>query len=520
MRIVGALGALALVSLQVVSCAEANPSTTPSAEAATPEKTISVQVVQAKEGRMASTLSYTGDVKPRAQVALSAKGMGRIEELSVEVGATVTGGQVIGHIERSSLEAQLRQAEAAVAIARAKLAQMEAGTRAETITQAQGNLDAVREKYEAMLEGGRAETISQAEAVLRVAEGRLAQLEAGATKEQIQQAEAAVRAARNQLYAVQAQADAYLGTRGMPFTEEMKKAQAGASYEQVAIAEARLAELKAGATTEQIVQAQAAVDQARAALEIARKPFTTHDLKQAESAVIAAEQQLKLAERPFTANDFAMARAPIAQAEANVDFVKAQLADTNILSPMDGVVAEKHLSVGALASPQTSILTIISNDQEIALAFEEALAGQVSIGQPVSFSVAAYPTSTFTGTITSVAPTVDPRTRTFAVKVSASDDDGKLKAGMLARVRVNIGERTAAIVVPEQAVTKRGTENTVFTVVDGRARSRRVELGASDGKNVEVKSGLEAGAQIVVGSGTIEGSGNIRDGDAVVVEKQ
>ncbi|MCL5960623.1 MAG: efflux RND transporter periplasmic adaptor subunit [Chloroflexi bacterium] len=354
----------------------------------------------------------------------------------------------------------MQQAEAAVTVARAKLTQMKAGARAETVAQAEANL--------------------------RAAEARLAQAKAGPTPEQIEQAEAAVRAAKNQLYAVQAQADAYMGARGAVFTKEMKEAQSGAAYEQIKLAEARLAELKAGATPEQLAQAQAAVD--------------------------ATQAQLDLAKDPFTRNDFEIARASVAQAQANVDLVKSQLAETNLVAPIDGVVAEKHLSVGALASPQVPILTIISKDLEIALSIEEARGGQVSVGQPVSFTVAAYPNNAFAGTISSVAPAVDPRSRTFTVKVSAEDDEGKLKAGMFARVNINLDESQGVLIVPEQTVVKRGAENNVFVVADGKVHSRRVELGASDGKNVEVRSGLQVGDKVVVGNVAL------KDGDAVSVE--
>ncbi|MCL5960624.1 MAG: hypothetical protein M1358_15195 [Chloroflexi bacterium] len=75
-RLAGALSALLLLSLQVSGCAGGAPQKAQSAEVTSSEQVTSVQVVEVKQGRMASALSYSGDVKPKAQVSLSAKGMG------------------------------------------------------------------------------------------------------------------------------------------------------------------------------------------------------------------------------------------------------------------------------------------------------------------------------------------------------------------------------------------------------------------------------------------------------------
>lgn len=349
------------------------------------------EAAEATQEVTAASVTYTGDVKPKVQISLSTKTIGRIEELNVDVGSVVRAGEVIGHLDQALIRAQLGQAEAALAAAKAKLAQLE--------------------------DGPRPETVAQAEANLRAAQAKLAQLKAGPTPEQLEQAEIAVRVAKNQLYAVQAQADAYLGSKAVAFgqlvfTKEMKEAQAGTAYEQVKLAEARLAELKAGPTPEQLAQAQAAVDAAQAALDLAKNPFSKYDLD--------------------------AARAAVAQAQANVDTAKAQLAETNIIAPIDGIVTEKFLSVGALAAPQVPILNIISSELEVVLSVEEARAGQIKVGQPVSLTVAAYPNETFSGQVSSIGPAVDPRSRTFSVKVNVRDEGKKLKAGMFAKVTIDL----------------------------------------------------------------------------------
>ena len=393
-RTIALLASIMLLSIPIASCTSSTPQKPQGiqpASATSTQQDAPVKATDVKETQTASPITYTGDVKPKTQVSLSTKAIGRIEELKVDVGSSVHAGEVIGHLDQSTIEAQLNQAEAALAAAKAKQAQLEAGARDETVAQAEANL--------------------------RAAQARLAQLKAGPTKEQLAEAETAVTAAKNQLNAVQAQGDAYLGSKALLYgtviyTKDLKDAQAGVAYEQMKLAEERLAELKAGPTKEQLDQAQAAVN--------------------------AAQAQLDLAKNPFTKNDLDAAAAAVKQAQASVDLVKTQLADTNIVAPVDGIVSDKYLSVGALASPQVPILNIISSELEVALSVEEARAGQIQVGQPVSLTVAAYPDKSFSGTVSSIAPAIDPRTRTFVVKVSPKNGQGMLKAGMLAKVTINL----------------------------------------------------------------------------------
>ena len=496
-----------------VSCSNTSPTqVVKSEEGVSRSPVVKVTVVQ--RGTAGANLSYSGDVRPKDQVNVSAKGMGRIEKLTVDVGDEVRQGQVIGTLESETVNAQMRQAEASMMLAKARLAQMEAGSRVEQITQAEANLNSAQERLESMKSGGREAQVAQAQAAASAAEARLAQLKAGPTKEQLEQAEAGVRAARNQLYAVQAQADAYLGSR-LPsvFTKDMKDAQAGTAYEQVQMAEAKLAEIKAGPTKEQLDQAEAGVAQARAALDFVKNPYSDHDLSQADNAVTIANQQLKLAQSPFTNNDFEVARAQVAQAQAAVDLVKTQVADASITAPIAGTVAEKYLSVGALASPAVPIVAIVSRDLEVGISVEESRAGQIAAGMPTELTVSAYPGVSFVGQVVSVAPTIDPRSRTLTVKVKVKDEQNRLKAGMFAKVALSGDNRGNALVLPETAVSKRGGESYVFTFADGKVQMKQVELGATDGKNVEIISGLLEGTKVAVGNLLA-----LKDGDSVTVE--
>ncbi|MDP2953126.1 MAG: biotin/lipoyl-binding protein, partial [Chloroflexota bacterium] len=81
-----------------------------------------VRVATVTQGGAPASFSYTGDVRPQAQVSIAAKMPGRLQEVKVDVGDSVKKGDLLAVLEHSALDAQVKQAEAAVALARAKLA--------------------------------------------------------------------------------------------------------------------------------------------------------------------------------------------------------------------------------------------------------------------------------------------------------------------------------------------------------------------------------------------------------------
>ncbi|MCL5026180.1 MAG: efflux RND transporter periplasmic adaptor subunit [Chloroflexi bacterium] len=466
-----------------------------------------------KEASLGTTLSYSGDVKPKSQAAVTAKMVGRIEQINVDVGSEVKAGDVIAVLEHSTIDAQVNQAETALLVAKARLAQMEAGPRQETVAQAEANLDSMKQKLASGNAGPRTEAVAQAEANLRQAEAKLAQLQAGPTPEQIEVAKTNIRLAKNQLYSIQTQADAYrvaAGRGAPPFTEGMKEAQSGVGYEQVQLAEAQLAALMAKAQPEVIAQAQAGVEAARQQLNLVKNPLTEWDLAQLQDAVQVAEEQVKLARSPYTAQDLEVARAQVKQAQAAIDLANTQVADSVVTAPFDGVVSDRFLTAGSLAAPASPIVNLISSDLEISLSVEEARSGMLKVGQPATVQVGAYPGQNFEGTISSIAPTVDPKTRTLVAKISVKDDQKQLKAGMYARVNIAAGQKQTGLLVPKDSVVKRGERDVVFTVVDGKAKMLEVQVGPTDGTNVQLLKGINAGEMIIQSPGSA-----LQDGDVV-----
>ena len=188
--------------------------------------------------------------------------------------------------------------------------------------------------------------------------------------------------------------------RSKPLPAELADAQskadaAKASYDS---ALAKLEQTKKGATAQDLQQAEGSVAAAEAGLASAEARLkqikdgpTEEELKVIESTVTQAQQQYNLAASPYTKHDLAMAKAGVAQAQAVVDLAELALKESAVVSPVDGVVAEKFQSVGSLVSPQTPIVSLVSAGVELVLGVEEGQIGQVREGQKVEVSAAAYP---------------------------------------------------------------------------------------------------------------------------------
>ncbi|MBI4321852.1 MAG: HlyD family efflux transporter periplasmic adaptor subunit [Chloroflexi bacterium] len=478
---------------------------------------------------LADSVAATGPIAAATAVPLNFKNSGKVAEIDVNVGDQIKAGQVLAKLEPTDLQAQLRQAQANLAVAQAKLdgmlagpraeqvAQLQAnvdiakqklatirnGPRAEVVAQAQAALDSAREKLAAMESGPRPETVAQAQANLDAAKAKLDQLKSGPTKEQLDAAEAQVRLARNQLYSAQSNADAQIGSGRSVFTKDIKEAQSGVAWEQINVAEAQLAALKSPPTPEVLSQAQAAVGAAQQGLNLAKTPFTEHDLaqarktvdaaqqqldlakapyteqdiEQAQATVRAAEQALRLAQTPYTKSDLDGARAQVAAQQALVGLAQANLDSATLTAPSDGVVTAINGAVGqwliggsisgaaasaasgannSTSNATTNFISLTDlNHLLVAAQINEADIGRIAPGQPVSFTVDAFPNQTFDGTVAVVQPlgTTSQNVVSYLALISIKPIQAKLLPGMTANVKVTVDKRPDVLVVPAAAIS-------------------------------------------------------------------
>ena len=193
-----------------------------------------------------------------------------------------------------------------------------------------------------------------------------------------------------------------------------------------------------------------------------------------------------------------VADAEYARASANMAFAR-------ITSPIDGVVTDKRIDPGSMASPGTHLLTVEDFSAfSIETQADERLINRVAVGMPVEVAIESIG-RTVTGKVVEASPSVDSVSHTFYVKVEMTDPS--LRSGLYAKVRFPLGLRRA-LVVPGESLVHKGQLTGVYVVDEqGMIAYRLVKTGIMTGAGVEVLSGLSAGERIVT-----KGAGKAVDG--------
>jgi membrane fusion protein (multidrug efflux system) len=220
-----------------------------------------------------------------------------------------------------------------------------------------------------------------------------------------------------------------------------------------------------------------------------------------DRAVQALERTRRLIEQNASSEaDLEAAEANARSTQAQLDLQQVRLDRTVVRAPFSGLVGARLVSLGDYVTSSTRLVTLQTVDpQRATFQIPERYAQRLELGQEVSFRVAALPDVEFTGVVDFIDPVVALPARTIAVKAEVPNPNRDLKAGMFIEVRLATDVRPDAVVVPEDAILPLSGADFVWIVSEGTASRRQVELGVRIPGFVEVRSGVDAGEQVVVG---------------------
>lgn len=204
------------------------------------------------------------------------------------------------------------------------------------------------------------------------------------------------------------------------------------------------------------------------------------------------------------------------QLEVNRTAYRNLLENTQLLSPIDGVVTARNYDNGDLYSGQPVLVVQRITPVKLKINVSEQYFSRVSLNDAVLVELDAYPGESFRGKVSLIYPSIDANTHTFTVEVTVANAERKLRPGMFARATLNLGAENH-VVVPDIAIVKRAGSGDRFVYVyedDGTVSYRKVELGQRLGDRFELVSGVPDNARIV-----IAGQNKLADGVEVEVEK-
>jgi membrane fusion protein (multidrug efflux system) len=259
-------------------------------------------------------------------------------------------------------------------------------------------------------------------------------------------------------------------------------------------------EVKAG-------QVLARIDPDRPRLEVQRAEAMLKKL-QAEMA-----RSKELFERKLIAADvFERIRFDVATQQAAYDMARLELSYTNIVAPIDGVVAQRMVKQGNLIQLNTALFRIVDvRELDAVLNVPEKELATLSAGLAATMEVDALPGQPFAGSIDRVSPVVDAGSGTFRVVVRFQSK-GVLKPGMFGRVGIVHSQRSDALTIPRTALLEDAGESAVFAVREGAAVRVPIQLGYVNGELAEIRAGLAEGESVVTA-----GKVTLRDGSKVEV---
>ncbi len=262
----------------------------------------------------------------------------------------------------------------------------------------------------------------------------------------------------------------------------------------------------------QRTQAASALRAAEAQLTTAQAKLTSdngtylHVASAAKTPGVVAENDVMVARQTVSAD-----QGQVQSAENNVAAAREALRSVgqlesylNIYAPFEGIVTTRNLHPGALVGPasgQSGTMPIVqivdTSHLRLVVPVPEAYAGEMQIGQQVTFTVPAFPGQTFHAPIARISHDVDLNTRTMPVELDIHSTDGRLSPGSFSSVQWPVHRAAPTMFVPVSAVTNDQQRTFVERVRDAKAEWVDVVTGLSVGGNIEVFGDLKPGDEVI-----------------------
>ena len=300
---------------------------------------------------------------------------------------------------------------------------------------------------------------------------------------------------------------------------ESRDLTAGAAESQALLAqtEANLRSTTSAQVPEAVVKAQTDVDSAKQTEDAAKRLLDNReklfqqgalarklvDDAQAHGALLAAQEHLRALQAVGKEEQIKTATSQVDAARSHLQSSQAQVSYSQILSPISGVVADRPLYAGEMATPGSPLVTVMDISRIIARAnVPQNQSASVKVGQPATITQVDT-NQTVEGKVTVVSPATDPNSTTIQVWVQAENPGEQLKPGTSVHVTIMTEVIKASPVVPIAAILPGEEGGTACLVItsDNIAHRRPVKLGVREGDKVQILNGVRPGEEVVIVGG-------------------
>lgn len=268
---------------------------------------------------------------------------------------------------------------------------------------------------------------------------------------------------------------------------------------------------------QEVRAAEVSVERSRAELEQAKRQYE-------RIAKLYEQKVVTDSEHDAARYSYDVARAAYASAQLNLERARQNLGYTEIRAPISGVVVERSVDVGqtvaaSMSAPKLFVIAKDFSEMEILATVDESDIGLIRQGQPVRFTVQAYPDAEFTGTVRQVRlqSAVQENVVSYSVVVAVENPDGRLLPGMTATVEFIVERAEDVLLVPNSALRFRPTEEMRQALAARRAqdgtaaaRTRPAEAAARGAAGVAARPAVGREGGIPNGPGAAPQAGGTR----------
>ncbi|WP_458413243.1 efflux RND transporter periplasmic adaptor subunit [Schinkia sp. CFF1] len=424
-----------------------------------------MQTVKVERGDVTETISASGTVQASKTTSLDFSSSGSegktLTAVHVQIGDKVKKGQVLAILDNTEATVQVKNAEANLLTAQAKLKEALDGFSADEV----GIQDATVKKAQlALTEAKKSLDVQQA-------------------KEQMEQAKTDVTSAQKE-YGDQK----YL-------------------YDAGAVSESEL------------IDAKEALRKAQVDYNTAKRTYN-QTVSQTQTAILNAEIDLKTAEQalknlksPQTQSVVTSAKAAVQQAEAELEQRKFELHSMTLVAPMDGIVTQVNGDLGAV--PENPFIVIDNSDSanlEVLAQVSQGDIGKIKTGMKATFTTTSFENETFTGKVTKIYPeaTTESGVTTYNVLLTVDNNKRLLMTGMTVSATIQIGTHKNVLYIPASALQERNGKDGVMVSANRKTDQKTtkqdnlnmqftpIEVGYYTADRVEIITGLQEGDEVVI----------------------
>ena len=402
--------------------------------------TSDTQTATARYGNLVNTISASGSLVFPVTESLTFGSPGTVEQVNAAIGESVTAGQVLADLDSTSLVPLQK------AIAQARV----------NVAAAEDNLEKAEQPYTA-------EDLADAEAAIE------------RSRQQVTDAEA-----RSPLDIADAVYAVYKAEK--TYWENLDRVS------------------RMLITWEDVDASKRAWDRARLTLEATRRS-AVKSIADAQDALAAAEDALADMKTvdPLLVD---LRRLEVYSANAALAEAEKRLELTTIRAPFAGVVTSIGVEAGDAVAANTVAFVITDRDViDVSATLDEIDAPLVNVGQKAVVSLSSLTDTEFSGTVHSIANTARTQSGvvTYALSIRITPQAGiNLREGMTATADITVQEANDVLLIPNQAIGGTISIPIVNVMANGAVAPRQVALGATDGVDTEVTSGLQEGEQVVL----------------------